>query len=213
MHHPKNRKVVKLSIMLGSLDVTLKIIQSLEKFVGHKIVLSCDSIRKFSEIIEVRCLKKNEFFCKQGQMANYISYVESGLVRLYYYKKQKDVTEHFGVDGEMFLCIESFFRREPSNMIVEALEKTTLHVMSKDKIDRLCIENNEIAYFYRCMLESCLILSQRKADSIRYETAHERYDRLVKEQPLVAKRAPLQYIASYLLMTPESLSRIRSGQL
>ena len=59
--------------------------------------------------------------------------------------------------------------------------------------------------------ENSLILSQRKADFLRFETANERYARLLKEHPEIVQRAPLSHIASYLLMTPETLSRVRAN--
>ena len=67
--------------------------------------------------------------------------------------------------------------------------------------------------FYRKILEYSLIVSQIKADSWRFENAHDRYNFLFKSHPEVIKRAPLAHIASYLLMTPETLSRVRSGAL
>jgi hypothetical protein len=68
----------------------------------------------------------------------------------------------------------------------------------------------EINTFYRKILEESLITSQQKADSMRFETAVDRYLELMKRQPEVIRRAPLSYIASYLLMTPETLSRVRA---
>ena len=65
--------------------------------------------------------------------------------------------------------------------------------------------------FYRKILEYSLIVSQIKADSWRFETASERYHNLLKHHPEVIKRAPMAHIASYLLMTPETLSRVRSN--
>ena len=71
----------------------------------------------------------------------------------------------------------------------------------------------EIGLLYRKMLEASLILSQRKADSIRFESARERYERLLKNNPEIIRRAPLNQIASLLEMTPETLSRVRAGTL
>lgn len=71
----------------------------------------------------------------------------------------------------------------------------------------------EINLFYRKVLEYSLIVSQVKADSWRFETARERYNLLLEHHPEIIKRAPLSHIASYLLMTPETLSRVRSGVL
>ena len=64
---------------------------------------------------------------------------------------------------------------------------------------------------YRKFLENSLIVSQEKADSLRFEPAHERYARLLRKHPEILKRAPLVYIASYLQMTPETLSRVRAS--
>lgn len=71
----------------------------------------------------------------------------------------------------------------------------------------------EIEHFYCKILENCLILSQQKADACRFETAGERYHRLLQEHPEVVKRAPLIHIASHLGMSPETLSRVRAGLL
>ena len=67
--------------------------------------------------------------------------------------------------------------------------------------------------FYRIYQEEDLIISQHKADAIRFDSSKDRYERFLREYPEAAKRAPLQHIASYLLMTPETLSRVRAGTL
>jgi CRP-like cAMP-binding protein len=63
------------------------------------------------------------------------------------------------------------------------------------------------------MMERKLVISQRKADSWRFESSHERYERFCREYPAIAVRASIAHIASYLLMTPETLSRVRAGVL
>ena len=65
--------------------------------------------------------------------------------------------------------------------------------------------------FYQRIFEYKLIVSQRKADSWRFENAHERYDRFCREYPVISKRVSIAHIASYLLMSPETLSRVRAG--
>ncbi len=83
--------------------------------------------------------------------------------------------------------------------------------MSYLEFKRLAETNTAIAMLLCKILESSLILSQEKADSWRYETARERYDRFIREYPDAAKRASVNHISSYLLMTPETLSRIRAS--
>ena len=84
---------------------------------------------------------------------------------------------------------------------------------SKDDIERLSMEHSDIGVLYRKFFEYSLIDSQIKADTLRFEPAHERYNKLLQLHPEILKRAPLVYIASLLQMTPETLSRVRSASL
>ena len=86
-------------------------------------------------------------------------------------------------------------------------------MQKKRPVMQLTKQNWEINMFYRKILEYSLIVSQTKADSWRFESARERYNLLLETHPEIIKRAPLAHIASYLLMTPETLSRVRSGVL
>ena len=136
-----------------------------------------------------------------------------GMMRQFYYKNGKDVTEHFSYEGCVIICIESTLKQEPTRLMAEALEPCTVYLLPYDKFMRLTEISWEINMFYRKILEYSLIVSQVKADSWRFETARERYNMLMHTHPEVIKRAPLSHIASYLLMTPETLSRVRSGIL
>lgn len=98
-------------------------------------------------------------------------------------------------------------------MLVEAMEDSTILLMPYEKFISLAQRYPQIAKLLRKILEESLIMSQQKADSWRYETVHERYERFQREYPDAAKRASVNHIASYLLMTPESLSRVRAGKL
>ena len=109
------------------------------------------------------------------------------------------------------MCLESMLKQEPTRLMVEALEDSVIYRLSYNKLMTLCELSTEINRFYRKVLEFSLITSQVKADAWRFENANERYLRLFKEHPEVIKRAPLSDIASYLLMTPETLSRVRAG--
>ena len=129
------------------------------------------------------------------------------------YKNGKDVTEHFSYEGCIVMCIESFLKQVPTRLIVETLEPSIIYLFPRDMIQKLARENWEINMFYQKILEYSLIVSQVKADSWRFESARERYNLLLETHPEIIKRAPLAYIASYLLMTPETLSRVRSGVL
>ncbi len=158
-------------------------------------------------------LKKGDKLVNRGEVCNYIYFVEKGMIRQFYFKYNKDVTEHFSYEGDMLTCIESFFLRQPSQFTIETLENTASWGISYRDWMRLTDESKEINMLYRTILEYGLILSQRNADMLRFEPAHVRYNRLLENHPQILQRAPLVYIASFLQMTPETLSRVRSGQL
>ena len=156
---------------------------------------------------------KGEMILKEGEVCKNIYYVEKGLVRQFYFKNGKEVTEHMAVEGNIIMCIESLFREEPTRLQVEALEPTIIYALPKARLEEVALHNVNIQILYRKILEESLILSQVHADLVRFESAQDRYRKMCKLQQQVALRAPLVYIASYLQMTPETLSRVRASKL
>ena len=172
-----------------------------------------DELDILEGILEPVKYGKGEMILAEGEVCRGISYIEKGLVRQFYNKNGKEVTEHLGVDHTIFMCIESLFKEEPTRLQVEALEATLVYILPKSKLEAAAIRNVNIQMLYRKILEESLIQSQVHADLMRFETAPNKYKRLCELSPQVVVRAPLTYIASYLQMTPETLSRIRSGVL
>ncbi len=158
-------------------------------------------------------IQKGELILNEGEICHDIIFVGKGMLRQFYYKNGKDVTEHFSYEGCTVMCIESLLKQEPTRLMVEALETSTIYLLPYHTLLNLIERSAEINLFYRRVLEYSLIVSQVKADSWRFETARERYHLLQKNHPEIIKRAPLSHIASYLLMTPETLSRVRAGIL
>ncbi|MBR5655501.1 MAG: Crp/Fnr family transcriptional regulator [Prevotella sp.] len=154
---------------------------------------------------------KGELILKEGEVCKNIYYVDRGLIRQFYRKKGKNVTEHLGENHTIFMCIESLFKEEPTKLQVEALEPTVIYALPKHKLEQVALHNVNIQILYRKILEESLITSQVHADLVRFESAHDRYKRMCKLYPQVVLRAPLVYIANYLQMTPETLSRVRAA--
>ena len=175
--------------------------------------MSLEGRRQIESILIREEFPKGAIALNEGDTAHEIVFVGKGMLRQYYYKNGKDVTEHFSYEGCILMCIESLLRQVPTRLIVEALEPSVIYLFPYEKIQQLTKENWEINMFYRKILEYSLIVSQKKADSWRFESARERYNLLLETHPEIIKRAPLAHIASYLLMTPETLSRVRSGVL
>lgn len=156
---------------------------------------------------------KGEMILKEGEVCQHIYYIDRGLIRQFYFKNGKELTEHLGTDHSIFMCIESLFREEPTRLQVEALEPTMIYALPKLRLEEVALHHGNIQILYRKILEESLIISQVHADLVRFETAQDRYLKLCKLMPQVVLRAPLVYIANYLQMTPETLSRVRAATL
>ena len=156
---------------------------------------------------------KGEIILNEGEICKNIYYIDTGLIRQYYFKNEKEVTEHIGDDHTIFMCIESLFKEEPTKLQVEAIEASQIYALPKAELEKVALHNVNIQMLYRKILEESLIISQVHADLVRFESAQNRYKRMCKLSPQVVLRAPLVYIANYLQMTPETLSRVRSTAL
>ena len=146
-----------------------------------------------------REVHKGELLISEKDIARDIVFVEKGLLRQFYFKEGRDITETFACDGN---CLQ-----------LESLEEGVIWSISYAGLVELSERYLHIARLLRHLLEGSLMLSQYKADSWRFETSRERYARFVRDYPEIARRASVNHIASYLLMTPESLSRVRAGVL
>ncbi|HBX20993.1 MAG TPA: cyclic nucleotide-binding protein [Porphyromonadaceae bacterium] len=179
----------------------------------YKVDLEKDSIHELSLILERREYKKDEIILHRGTISRQMFIIEKGIIRQFYYKDGRDITEHFSSEGNIATCLESLFLKEPTKLLVEAIEPSIIYLLDYEKFKLLCNKYPSINELYQRILEYKLIVSQQKADSWRFESAHERYERFCREYPMVAKRASIAHIATYLLMTPETLSRVRAGVL
>lgn len=180
---------------------------------GMKCMLSREQIHELADILVCRKFKKGERILDEGEVCRSMLYLEKGLTRQFYFKYDKDLTEHIAYEGGVVICLESYLKEEPTRLMIETLEPTIAWDIPKDKIEKLALKDAEIGVWYRKLFEASLIESQVKADTLRFEPAHERYNKLLQLHPEILKRAPLVYIASLLQMTPETLSRVRSASL
>lgn len=179
----------------------------------YQVVLERESVHAMADILVCKKYKKGEIILNEGDVCDCMRYIEKGMTRQFYFKYDKDVTEHIGYEGGLIICLESYLKQEPTRLMIEALEPSIIGEVGKKDIERLSVEHANIGVLYRRFFEHSLIESQIKADTIRFEPAHERYNRLLQLHPEILKRAPLVYIASLLQMTPETLSRVRSASL
>ena len=172
-----------------------------------------DELDLLESILVPMKFAKNEMILKEGDTCTNIYWVVKGLVRQFYYKNEKELTEYMATENSIVMCIESLFLEQPTRLQIKAIEPTVMIAMPKADLEAVAMKSVNIQILFRKILEESLILSQHHADMLRFESAQDRYLKLVKDQPQLVLRAPLVYIASYLQMTPETLSRVRTAAL
>ena len=168
-----------------------------------------DELDLLESILVPMKFAKNEKILDEGEVCEYIYWIAKGLVRQFYYKNGKEMTEYMATENHICMCIESLFNEEPTHL----KEPTIIFALPKKQLEAVAMKSVNIQILYRKILEESLILSQIRADMLRFESAIDRYQKLVKRSPQLVMRAPLVYIASYLQMTPETLSRVRTQTL
>lgn len=174
--------------------------------------LSDSSRVLLSEFIQVKKVKKRDFLLKYDETCKHIYFINSGFLRIFYYKNNKDITEWFAKEKHFCFSISSYFNELPSKLIIEAIEDSEIISISKIGFEKLKKSNLEVANLFIELISGSLIGSQIRMDSIQFETAEQRYINLLKDQPEILQKVPLQYIATFLGITKETLSRIRAKE-
>jgi len=187
-------------------------VELLQKAITAISPLSTESMDAFVRAWKHWTTQKDFFLLKENTISDYIYFIEKGVARIYYYKNDKEITEWVALDGQFFLSISSFFQRTPSYLIIQTIEPSLVYGIHHNDLMKLADEHHEIERLLRKMVTLSLILSQERMDSIQFESAQQRYEKLLKTSPQIVQRVPLTYIASFLGITLETLSRIRSNK-
>ncbi len=144
-----------------------------------------------------------------GQTENHLSFIEKGIVRQYVPLEHKDITIGFAFQGSFISAYDSFITQSPSEYCVETLQETILWRLDFGSLQEI-YEKTEIGHFIGRKASEELFLKKSKREiSLLKHSAEERYYRLFDERPELIQFIPLKYIASYIGVTPQALSRIR----
>jgi len=154
-------------------------------------------------------LKKNELWEKEGAIGKHMGFVNKGILRQYYLKDGKEFTQTFYAEGEFVGNYISYMTKTPSNTTIQALEDCELLIMTYDDLQKLYDEIPRMDRFGRLYAEKLIVELYTKSSAFLKDSPEERYAQLLKDKPDIHARVKQYYIAQYLGIQPESLSRIR----
>jgi CRP-like cAMP-binding protein len=138
--------------------------------------------------------------------------VKSGLLRSYFTLNNKETTTFFARPGTLTVDLHSFLRKIPSNESIKALEDSEVFYIKSNSLYNIYEGNWKWQQVGRLLMEHYFVESEERTIRLQSKSAHELYEYFVAKHPDVVRLAPLAHIASYLGMTPETLSRVRRGR-
>ena len=158
-----------------------------------------------------RQVKKKRTILKHGDVSRHLIFVLNGSLRSFTIDKEGN--EHvmqFAFEGHWVSDLSSFITQTPGEMVIEAIEDCEVVLLPHDELNVLLNSIPSLEKFFRQLYQGAYVALQKRVNSRASASAKERYKELILQHPYIAKRIPLRLIASYLGITAESLSRVRS---
>ena len=183
--------------------------EQIRQYFEKTTVLTDKDWQTFSSKLIQQAFPKNHLLLKTGQTEHHLSFIESGIIRFYIPKDENDLTFAFAFDNSFVSAYDSFLTQRPSIYNVETLTKTTLWRLTYSDLQSIYKETAIGNTIGRQASEDLFLKKSKRELSLLNETAEQRYLNLFTEQPRLIKQIPLKYIASYIGITPQALSRIR----
>lgn len=164
----------------------------------------------FDQISETKTYAKGEFLIREGEVEHHLYFICSGAVRAFYLSEFEEHTIRLGYEASVINSLSSFFKGTPSELFIEAIRKTTVKVLSKERLMQLANADLESLTQYAALLELLVTQQIDREIDLLIPSPAERLNRVLSRSPHLFQHIPLKYIASYLRMKPETLSRIRN---
>lgn len=163
----------------------------------------------FKQGFKIRKYRKGDFILNEGETERFLSIVIAGCTRHFILVKGEEKSFDFSFQHEFNCSYSSFIQQNPSNFYIEALDECILASLPYTFLEQLYAQYPESNKFGRTAVEQYYIWREQREISLLTDSASERYEKLMEKYPVYLEQVPLKYLASYLNVKPESLSRIR----
>jgi len=180
-----------------------------KEIVNSVYPLNQEQYSLLEEICELIEVPKNNSVIYADKTSPYLYFQKTGICRIYYYKKEKEIILGFTFPGEVLISLNSYIHHKPGYETVQTLEKSQLYRISTQKLQELYKSNNEISNWGRRLAEIEALKIEERLMLRLFKSSLESYEELLKKAPNITNRIKLGYIASYLGISQVTLSRIR----
>jgi len=181
------------------------------KNIARFIILTPDEEEYFTSLLKIKKLKKKQYLLQEGDTSRYEYFVNKGCLRAYSIdEKGQEHIVQFAIEDWWIGDMYSFLTQTPARLTIDALENSELFCIDNESLENLFNKVPKFERFFRMLVQNAFIASQRRIIDSMSLAADDRYCRFIDNYPLMEQRLPLKQIASFLGITPESLSRIRS---
>jgi len=172
--------------------------------------LSTEARLALEDCFETVYLSKNDFLLTEGKICRHLYFLQDGALRGFYNLDGKEITHWFGFENDFVTSFFSFTTQQPAVENIQLIEPCTLWAISKEAIGKLLKQYHEIETLVRVAYEKYYVRLEERYVNAHFKTAGQLYENLLQQTPHIIERVPLGYIASYLGISQETLSRIRS---
>jgi|SRR5699024_2417559 len=174
-------------------------------------ILSEGDIAIIASAFQHRELKPEEYLQELNRIANKIVFLEHGVLRIFSTDEQgDDVTKYFVRENQFFADMISYHSAQPATDAIQAVTPCRIFWIYFSSFEKLYAEIPNLHIFFKSISESTLLNKLKDNDFLNFGNAKTKYLELMKRYPELIQQVPQQYIASYLKITPQSLSRIRN---
>ena len=172
--------------------------------------LSPEAENALLDCFKQEVLPKNELLLAEGKICRHLYFLEQGALRGFYNLDGKEITYWFAFEEDFVTSFHSFTTQQPAVENIQLLEGSILWSISKETLTDLFNRFHEIERLVRIAYEKYYIRLEERFVNAQFKTAAERYEQLLQQTPHILERVPLGQVASYLGISQETLSRIRS---
>lgn len=155
-------------------------------------------------------LAKHDHLIQEGKVCRHLYFLEAGALRGFYHAEEKEVTHWFAFEHDFVTSFHSFITQQAAVENIQAMESSVLWKISKEKLTELMNRFHEVERLVRTTYETYYLRLEERFVNAQFKSATERYEQLLQQSPHILERVSLGYIASYLGISPETLSRIRA---